>query len=411
LLNILFVVPYAPTRIRTRPFHLVRALAALGHRVMLASVWRSSAEYAAIEAAASNGSCAVLAERLPRARVLWNCVCALPSSDPVQARHSWSPALARRLARAVDETPFDVIHVEHLRGAMYALALAGRPSRTGARRIPVVWDSVDCISSLFRRTARESVALRARMAARFELRRTERFEGEATARFDRVVVTSMADRDDLLALAPASRRDAVAARLVVVPNGVDLDYFCPTDEPRDPLTLIMTGKMSYHANATAAVRFVEGVMPGVWERVPAARLLIVGQDPPREVRQLQDSRAGRVVVTGTVDDIRPFLRSAALAVAPIQYGVGIQNKVLEALACGTPVVASPEAVSALSARHGADVLVGRTPQEVTTLIVSLLSDPTHRAQIGGAGRAYVEQAHSWGGAALQLSEVYRGAIA
>ncbi len=77
----------------------------------------------------------------------------------------------------MDDVAFDVIHVEHLRGARYALALANRPTRPGARRVPVIWDSVDCISSLFRQAAQASQAFRVRLAARLELRRTERFEG------------------------------------------------------------------------------------------------------------------------------------------------------------------------------------------------------------------------------------------
>ena len=412
-LNVLFVVPYAPTRIRTRPFHLIRALASKGHRVTVASVWSNQEERAAVEAASSNGARAVLAERLPRTRTLWNCMHAILTADPMQVHYSWSPALARRLGRTDDDTPFDVIHVEHLRGVRYALAMVNRPPRPGVRSAPVIWDSVDCISSLFRRAARESRALRVRVAARLELRRTERFEGAVAARFDRVLVTSAADRDELLALAKGVDRDVLAGHLEVVPNGVDLEYFSPTDEPRHPATLVMTGKMSYHANATAVVRFVEDVMPRVWATVPGTQLVIVGKDPPREVVRLQDARGGtgRVVVTGTVDDIRPFLRTATLAVAPIQYGVGIQNKVLEALACGTPVVATPQATSALATTDGRDLVVGRDAGELAAAIGALLGDADRRRRIGEAGRAYVERHHSWQSAAARVSDIYHDAIA
>ncbi len=412
-LNVLFVVPYAPTRIRTRSYHFIRALASLDHRVTLATVWTNREERAAVESASSNGAHAVLAERLPRSRTLWNCMHAILTGEPMQAHYSWSLALASRLAGVLDEAPFDVIHVEHLRGAKYALAMAGRSPERGAQRVPVVWDSVDCIASLFRRAAEESQALRIRLAAQFELRRTERFEGGVATRFDRVLVTSKADRSDLLALAPASRRGALAGRLEVVPNGVDLDFFTPTGEPRDPATLVMTGKMSYHANATAAIRLVEDVMPRVWATRPGARLLIVGKDPPREVVRLQDAGdgAGGVVVTGTVEDIRPFLRTATIAVAPIRYGVGIQNKVLEALACGTPVVATPQATSALDITDGRDLVVGRDPGELANAIGALLGDADRRRRIGEAGRAYVERHHSWRAAAVRLTDIYHDAIA
>jgi len=411
-LNVLFVVPYAPTRIRTRSYHFIRALASLGHRVTVATVWSNGEERAAVEAASSNGAHAVLAERLPRTRTLWNCMQAILTADPMQVHYSWSPALGRRLSRAIDDTPFDVIHVEHLRGVRYALTIANRPTRPGVRSAPVIWDSVDCISSLFRQAARSSQAFRVRLAARLELRRTERFEGRVVRQFDRVLVTSDVDRADLLELAGGTDKDSLAARLQVVPCGVDLDYFSPSGEPRAPATLVITGKMSYHANATAVVRFVEDVMPRVWATLPGTQVLIVGKDPPREVVRLQDAGgAGRVVVTGTVDDIRPFLRTATLAIAPIQYGVGVQNKVLEAFACGTPVVATPQATSALATTNGLDVVVGRDAGELAAAIEALLGDADRRRRIGEAGRACVERQHSWQAAAARLTDIYHDAIA
>ena len=118
-----------------------------------------------------------------------------------------------------------------------------------------------------------------------------------------------------------------------------------------------------------------------------------------------------MVVTGTVDDIRPFLRAATLAIAPIQYGVGIQNKVLEAFACGTPVVATPPATSALATTDGRDLVVGRDAGELAAAIEALLGDADRRRRIGEAGRAYVERQHSWQAAAARLTDIYHDAIA
>ena len=417
-LNILFVVPYAPTPIRTRPYHEILGLAELGHRVTVATLWSSPAERdaAAVLQGLRGG---LVGEPLGRLRPLWNCARALLTADPMQAHFSWHPALARRLTRMVDEGAFDVVHVEHLRGARYGLALLDRRQRSGGRRPPIVWDSVDCISTLFRRAARESATRRVRLAARLELARTERYEGRMAPLFDRVLVSSAEDRRDLVALAPLGCRDGLGSRLNVVPNGVDLEGFAPAGDAREPSTLVMTGKMSYHANATAAIRFVHDVMPAVWARRPDARLVIVGQNPPREVTSLAHAGDGgapgarggrRVVVTGTVDDIRPYLRTAALAVAPIQYAVGIQNKVLEAMACGTPVIATPQAVTALSARDGEEVLVGRSAKELADAVVALLGDPERREGLGRAGRSWVERHHSWPGIARQLADIYRDTI-
>jgi polysaccharide biosynthesis protein PslH len=430
-MKVLFVVPYAPTRIRTRPFHLIRALASEGHRVSLATLCTSEAEVDAVERL-SQGLDVVLAERIHLSRSIWNCLRALPNRRPIQACYSWSPSLARKVVRLAEQSCFDVIHVEHLRGVRYGLLLKKATAVLQGKRPAVIWDSVDCISSLFHKAARESSTARSRLAARVELARTEHYEGWLTTRFDQVLVTSEKDRVELLKLAGrwsglqgSGSACGVETRVQVVPNGVDLEYFSPSVEPRDPQTIVISGKMSYHANVTGVVHFVNEVMPGIWSELPDVRLWIVGKDPPSEVRRLgtawssiqapppprNGGRDSRVLITGTVEDIRPFLHRATIAVAPIRYGAGIQNKVLEALASGLPVVATPDAVSALGVRPGHDLLVAQEADELAASILSLLRNPELCSRLGHAGRLMVEQHHEWRSVARGLTRIYREANA
>ena len=428
-LKILFIVPYVPTRIRTRPFHLIRALASEGHRVTLATLWSNRAEFAEARCLAEKLE-GLVAEKIGLSRVIWNCIRALPTSHPIQADYSWSPKLARKIARIVEETPFDVVHVEHLRGVRYGLMLKETLARKGLKHPPVVWDSVDCISTLFRQAAQESCSTRSRLTTKIELSRTEQFEGWLATRFSRVLVTSETDRSELLKLAEnwcrrhgIDPRPMLAKRLAIVPNGVDLEYFSPNGDVREPSTLVISGKMSYHANVTAVVRYVKDVMPKIWAALPETRLWIVGKDPSREIQKLgipwredqpsstpkNGNRESRVQVTGTVDDIRPFLRRATLAVAPIRYGVGIQNKVLEGLACGTPVVATPQAVTALQVRSGQELMIAESQQELADSVLSLLKNPQHCSRLGRSGRLFVEQQHAWSSIVKGLTEIYRDA--
>src|SRR5690606_32012470 len=126
--------------------------------------------------------------------------------------------------------------------------------------------------------------------------------------------------------------------------GVDLDYFQPQDLARNPKRLIFSGKMSYHANIAAAEDLSEKIMPLVWQAEPQANLQIVGKDPAPVILELGEKH--NISVTGYVPDLRPYLAQAAIAVSTVRYGVGIQNKVLEAMAMATPVVCSPQASSA-----------------------------------------------------------------
>lgn len=371
----------------------------------VATVWNGAEEQRAVDEITGE-AVEVLAEPVGRVQSWWNCVSAVPSGEPLQARYSWSPSLARALGRSLTERDYDVIHVEHLRGVRYGLSILDQLPRGRGRRVPVVWDSVDCISNLFRQAARSGPTALVRWAARLELPRTERYEGAVATRFDRVITTSEADRQGLLALASrtGTRRTDLPERVVVIPNGVDLDPEVEATPGREPATLVISGKMSYHANVAAVVAFANEVLPRIHRQRPDARLVIVGRDPTPAVTALCQ-RPG-IHVTGTVDDVRPFLRRATLAIAPIQYGVGVQNKVLEAMACATPVVATPTAVEALEVVPGRDVEVVSDAAQMAERVVELLDDVGARTRLGQAGRRYVEANHDWPTIAGHLTRTY-----
>ncbi len=400
-MHILFLVPYAPSLIRTRPYNLIHSLRRRGHDITLLTLTSTAADVADLDRLRDEGI-VVISEPLPRVRSLANSVGALATSQPLQASYCWQPNLAARLRALLDGRndgrPVDIVHVEHLRGARYALA-----AREAAPRIPVVWDSVDCISHLFRQAAAHSVNRFSRWMARLELPRTERYEGRLAWQFNAVLTTSAVDRRAIEILA-AGHRPGLPP-LHVLPNGVDLAYFQPDPTiQREPATILLSGKMSYHANVSMAVFLVQKVMPLVWLRCPDARVLIVGKDPTSSVAALAGDR--RVAVTGYVADMRPYLQRATLAVAPITYGAGIQNKVLEAMACGTPVVASSAAATPLSAVPGRDLLVGDSPDELASAILTMLAAPLRRDAISAAGRSYVEARHNWARIAAQLDGIY-----
>lgn len=432
-MKILFVSPYVPNRIRVRPYQLICELANRGHSVTLAAVYCDAEEKEDLQELADIGVTTVPVH-LSTWRSAGNCLKGLFAERPLQANYAWHKDMANGLARLVASIDFDVVHVEHLRGSPYGIELRlrhtpvnGTREETQGSTIPIVWDSVDCISHLFAQASRRSRSLKGRLITRLELKRTQKYEAWLVHQFDRVLVTSAVDRAALIQLAReyqdlpkglprANSQDELARKVNVLPNGVDLDYFAFHDEVRNGAQVVFTGKMSYHANITAALYLVKDIMPFVWAQRPDTQVWIVGKDPSPEVRALATSRAnggvwatggqGEVYVTGTTPDLRPYLRKATVAVAPITYGAGIQNKVLEAMACGAPVVASPQAVSALWAEPVRDVLVASGAQEFAKAILQLLRQPELGESIGRAGRAYVERLHSWNEVGARLENVY-----
>ena len=407
-MNILFVVPYTPNLIRTRPYNLVRTLAKCGHHVTLGTVWSNYQERISLSKLTHDGI-QIIAEPLTTPRSLWNCFQALPQSVPLQSRFAWQPSLAKSLAQELaNGHSFDLVHVEHLRGAACGLHLKRALAlSTRETQIPIVWDSVDCISYLFEQANRFSSSIFGKLITRFDLPRTRQYEPWLVEQFDHTLVTSNKDKQALIKLSKQARFDE---RITVLRNGVDLAYWTPIDAPRDSRTIIFSGKMSYHANVAAALYLVNQVMPHVWHKIPNARVQIVGHKPSRAVLNLAHQYPDYVQVTGSVPDLRPYFGHAAVAVAPIIYGAGIQNKVLEAMAMRIPVVATYIATSALAGQAQTHFLSADDPAMFAHQITQLLENPALGKWIGQNGRHYVEQNHNWQTIVHQLENIYKSVI-
>ncbi len=179
-------------------------------------------------------------------------------------------------------------------------------------------------------------------------------------------------------------------------NGVDTDYFSPMAPLREPaknVDVAFTGAMDYRANVEAAHDFLDKVWPRIRAAAPHAQFAIVGARPVKSLR----ARHGKngVIVTGRVDDIRPWLQGAKIAVAPLRVARGMQNKVLEAMAMAKPVVATTAAATGIEARLGEELLVADAPDATARLILSLLNDDRARARMGLAARAAMLERYAW----------------
>ena len=396
-MRIAYVVPYVPNLIRTRPYNLIIQLGALGHEVEVFTLGASRQDWA--DAQLLKAKCSAMQYHVqPVWRSFMNSAVAVLSTQPLQTVYSWQGGMARQLVERVSRNEFDIVHVEHLRGSRYGTFLKSKLPAA-----PVVWDSVDCISHLFQQAATQSSSLFGKLMTRFELPRTQKAEGDLISNFDQVLVTSTTDKNSLLELAPHGKR---TAPISVLPNGVDLDYFQPNpDIQRDAETLVFSGKMSYHANVSMVKYLVAEIMPRIWKVRPNARLIIVGKDPTPAIREFEKNPL--ITVTGTVDDIRPYLWRATVSVVPLLYGAGIQNKILEAMATGTPVVTSSRTLSALEATPSKEILVADTADAFASEVLRLIENKDLRNEIGNSGLAYVQKNHAWKNITSRLVDVYQ----
>lgn len=398
-LNILFVTPYRPDIVRVRPYQFIRHLSKLGHKVTL--VYYDSPEKLIpgdeIKSLCQN----IYAFPLTKLRAIVNCSFCILTKKPLQATYGFNEKMANQLSDLIlnEKSSFDLIHFEHLRSVEFGRNLLINNPRS---RIKMVWDSVDSITHLFRQAAKQHPLWAGRKFLEFETNRTAKYEPYFASLFDKVLVTSKKDQQIFNELL---QKENLKADINVVANGVDLEYFgVNKTQSREKDTLVISGKMSYHANQRMVEKIVLEIMPLIWQKKPSVKLWVVGQNPSQEI--INFGSDPRILVTGFVDDIRPYLMNATIAVAPLAYGAGIQNKILEAMACSTPVIASPIALQALSAIPGQDLLSAEDTHSFSDAVIGLLSDPDRCEKIGNAGRLFVENHHTWKIATEKLVGIY-----
>ncbi|NBC48496.1 MAG: TIGR03087 family PEP-CTERM/XrtA system glycosyltransferase [Gammaproteobacteria bacterium] len=268
--------------------------------------------------------------------------------------------------------------------------LPTQPAARAATR-PQVVDFVDVDSDKWRQYAQ-----RRRFPMSWIYRRESRtllqFERAVAAQASASVLVSQHEVDLFCQLTQTPREQVHA-----IDNGVDTAYFSPEADlpnpyPAETRALVFTGAMDYWANVDAVVFFAEQVFPRIRAALPEARFYIVGARPLPEVCALGEQLG--ITVTGAVPDIRPYLAHAMGAVAPLRIARGVQNKVLEALAMGCPVVVTPQALDGLRPDAGSDWLVAEAVEELAQLSLRLLQG-TERATRGAQGRDYVLRHYSW----------------
>jgi glycosyltransferase involved in cell wall biosynthesis len=394
--RILFVAPYPLSRIHIRSYGFIRQIAKK-HNITAIALQAGKNDNTVIQELQDEGVITIAIQE-KTFQQYFRSLRALKSQLPLQVAFGAAPALQVAISEQLYSNQFDLLHVEHIR-ALGAL-LKSPP-------IPVVWDAVDCVSWLFEQGARMGVTPMLRFIGQHEAQRIGIYEYEQLQRFRHVLVTSERDRQAMLKLKKRNTTMIAAseqAEITVIPHGIDQKYFQRHTDPRWPDTLIFSGKMSFHANIAGVLYLVEHIMPRIWEKRSQVRLIIAGSDPPPKVRQL--ARDPRIQVTGYVSDLRPYIGQAQIAVSPLPYAVGIQNKLLEAMALGTPVVANSNASAGLQAVAGRDLLVADDPEVFATSVMRLLDDQMLWYKLATSGAAYVATHHNWGPIMEQLYAVY-----
>ena len=320
-------------------------------------------------------------------------VAGICSPRPFSTVFHRSPALQRRLTTLLKPGAFDLVHVD-------TIAL----NRFFARRpaTPAVLTHINIESLLLERRA----AVEERRVAKWVLARESRklaaYESVVAPLYDNNLVMSEHDGQLLRERVPGVHTD-------VVPNGVDTAYFSPADREEETPAVIYTGGMNMLANRDAVLHFLDAIWPSIVAEMPDVRFYAVGQDPPAELREIA-RRDPRVVVTGKVPDIRPYVRQSAVYIVPIRVGGGTRLKVLDAMASGKAIVSTSIGCEGIAARPGEHLVVADSPAEFAASALTLLRDAARRRELGAAARQLVERKYAWSVVGQQLMDSYDNAI-
>ncbi|GMU08595.1 glycosyltransferase family 4 protein [Corallococcus caeni] len=302
------------------------------------------------------------------------------------ARQGLSDALRKVLT---ERGPFDIIHFDHLH--MAQLLPLARQLNPGAH---LVIDEHNVESQVLARMAPLSAPL-LRPFLNWQFQRVERLERECVSQADTVLACSDVDAQQLRALG--------AKHVQVVPNGVKLPDFAPREAMGDDLVFV--GSMDWWPNEDAVLRLAREVWPLVSSDLSAGKLLVVGRSPPASVRALENER---LVVTGSVPSVAPYLARALATAIPLRAGSGTRLKVLEAAAAGVPVVATRLAVEGLPVVEGQHVLLAESPQEFAAALRRLRQDPDLCSRLAQNARRMAES-FAWDGIGAGLGELYLNA--
>lgn len=320
------------------------------------------------------------------------------SRYPYTVTSHYSSSLVHRIGNLCREKSFDLIHCEW---TPYAINL-----QPWLGNLPTLVDAHNIEAMIWRRNFQVESNLAKKAFIFFQWKKMAAFERRFFPKFSRCVAVSSQDAQCIAQWAGEDRVDVVA-------NGVELSYF--TRKEPLPATagsnrnLVFTGSLDWRPNVDGLLYFLDHIFPLILSRYPQATLTIVGRNP-MPVLQQKVAGMNHVSLTGTVDDVRPYMEAAGVYVVPLRVGGGSRLKILEALAMEMPVVSTTIGAEGLAVTHEEDILLADSPQDFSAAVASLYEDHSKAMALGAAGRRLVADLYQWQALAQRLEDNWHLAV-
>ena len=325
---------------------------------------------------------------LPSWRSKLNCLAAAWDSKPLQVLYFHSEEMKKQLDVLLSKHSYDAVHVQHLRMSPY---LSGR------KDVARILDLPDAFSLYWERRKNVKRSLPVTLFEHIEQKRVLEYE-PILKEYDMALACSVEDINYL-------REQHHTDNLRLLPNGVDLTTFSARDHDYSHNhTMLFTGNMDYAPNVDAVVYFTTTILPEIRKTHPEVKFVIAGQRP---VQKVLDLASDNVLVTGFIKDLAVTYNEASVVVAPLRFGAGTQNKVLEAMAMGVPVVCSNIGFAGLGITSGAGAIMQTDPMSFAATVSELLSSADRRKEVGQAGMQVIHTRFDWDIIATQLEGYLR----
>jgi polysaccharide biosynthesis protein PslH len=372
-------LPHPPTSGGTlRVWNILREVASR-HEVTLLTLQRAD-EAVTPESLAAVREFAREVEVVPRpVKPSWkmrNALASLSGARPYTLGNFHTRRFAAAISRRVATGGYDLVHAQFIHTAQYWRCFGDAARYFDCHNINVhLWE---------RYAATQTSGWRKAFALR-QARLLSVLEPEIHRQFDVTTFVSDIERDFALGKSPG-------CSLFTSPNGVDCEAFRPGSYPGEPGVVVFCASFDATQNSDAAVFLAEEVVPRILSKGRRVRLYLVGRRPSARVRALEGPH---VVVTGLVDDVRPYVSRASVVVAPIRIAGGTRLKILEAMAMGKAVVSTTVGAEGIACENGRDIVLADTPDALADAITKLDADPVRRRSLGVAARKLVEERHAW----------------
>ncbi len=323
---------------------------------------------------------------------------------PDMARRLHSPTLAQKLETLLTENKYDVVQIEGIEMAnVWKLEVGSWKLDT---KSPIfVFDDHNAEwtlqQSAYDTDRKNPKRWHAALYSWIQYNKLKQFERAICLEADAVVAVSQQDAGAIASLDSNIKP-------IVIPNGVDCEYYVPSDgvcaKPLAEVSVVFTGKMDFRPNVDACVWFAEEILPALRNEIPLAHVSFVGQKPSPKVLALKNYKG--IEVTGFVPDTRPYIADAAVFAAPLRMGSGTRLKVLEAMAMGKAIVSTSFGVSGIDCANGRDVLIADDAKEFARAITLLMRDRERARELGRNARKLAEEKYDWEKLIPRFEELY-----